>query len=130
MFVGAPLVKAEQDRSVRVEDLPEIVMGRRRLRLTEQRLVPLEAASHITYPDDRPRALHGRSSSLTNEANRHSGKAGSRQSQSAPWRRHARAFSTSAAICTNSTIGRTPYRPVTPSRSASLKNALAASSAS
>jgi len=43
MLVGAPFVKAEQDRSIRVEDLPEIVMGRGRLRQAKQRLVPSEA---------------------------------------------------------------------------------------
>jgi len=32
MLMSAPLVKAEQDRSIRVEDLAEVVMGRSRLR--------------------------------------------------------------------------------------------------
>jgi hypothetical protein len=32
MFVDTPLVKTEQDCSIRVEDLPEVVMGRSRLR--------------------------------------------------------------------------------------------------
>src|SRR5215831_7556859 len=57
MIVGAPLVEAEQDRSVCIEDLCEVVMGRNGSRLTEQRLVPLEAAWHIGGPNDRPRAL-------------------------------------------------------------------------
>ena len=56
--MGTPLVKAEQDRAIRVEDLPEVVVGGRRLRLAKERLVPFAAASHIAYPDDRPRALH------------------------------------------------------------------------
>jgi carboxymethylenebutenolidase len=43
----SPLVKTEQDRPVRVEDLAEIVMRGRRLWLTEERLVPVEAASHV-----------------------------------------------------------------------------------
>jgi hypothetical protein len=51
-------VKAEQDRAIRVEDLPEVVMGGTRLRLAKERLVPFEAASHIAYPNDRPGALH------------------------------------------------------------------------
>ncbi len=38
MLVGAPLVKAKQDRSIRVEELPEVVMGGRRLRQPKQRL--------------------------------------------------------------------------------------------
>jgi hypothetical protein len=56
--VGAPLVKAEQDRSIRVEDLTEVVMGGSRLRQAKQRLVPLEAASRIGNGDDRPGAPH------------------------------------------------------------------------
>ena len=30
MLVGTPLVETEQDRSIRVEDLPEVVVGRSR----------------------------------------------------------------------------------------------------
>src|SRR6267154_6102780 len=33
-------------------------MGRKGGRLTEQRLIPFEAARHVAYPYDRPRALH------------------------------------------------------------------------
>src|SRR4051794_20410966 len=58
MPVGAPLVKAEQDSTVGIQDLPKVVMGRKGSRLTEQRLVPLEAARHIANSQDRPRALH------------------------------------------------------------------------
>jgi hypothetical protein len=58
MPVGAPLVEAEQDSSVRVEDLPKIIMRRKGGRLTEQRLVPAEAFRHVGYPYDRPGALH------------------------------------------------------------------------
>src|SRR6516164_5903446 len=58
MLVGAPLVEAEQDRSVCIEDLCKVVMGRNGRRLTEQRLIPLEAAWHIGCPNDGPRALH------------------------------------------------------------------------
>ena len=56
--MGTPFVKAEQDRAIRIEDLPEVVVCGSRLRLAEERLVPFEAASHIAYPYDRPRALH------------------------------------------------------------------------
>ena len=35
MLVGAPFVEAEQDRSIRIEDLPKVVMGRIGSRLTE-----------------------------------------------------------------------------------------------
>lgn len=56
MLVGTPLVEAEQDRSIRVKDLPEVVMGGSRLRQAEQRLIPSEAASHIANRNDGPRA--------------------------------------------------------------------------
>src|SRR3954465_7636171 len=58
MLVGAPLVKTEQDRSIRVDDLPEIVMGRGRFRQAQQRLVPPEALGHVSDANNRPRALH------------------------------------------------------------------------
>ena len=48
MLVGAPLVQAKQDSSIRVEDLPKVGMGWRRLRLAEQRLVPVEADTSRT----------------------------------------------------------------------------------
>src|SRR6266436_7324174 len=41
-----------------IEDLPKVIMSRKGSRLTEQRLVPFEAARHVAYPYDRPRALH------------------------------------------------------------------------
>lgn len=64
--MGAPLVKAEQNRAIRVENLPEVFMGGRRLRLAKERLVPFEAARQIAYANDGPRALQLRSSySLT-----------------------------------------------------------------
>src|SRR4030095_16465666 len=59
MLMGTPLVKAEQDRSIRVEDLTEVVVGRSRLRQAKERLVPLAAAKHIANANDRPRASHG-----------------------------------------------------------------------
>ena len=59
MLVRAPLVEAEQDSSIRIEDLTKVGMARRRCRLAEQRLVPLEAPRHVAHPDDRPRAFHG-----------------------------------------------------------------------
>src|SRR5262245_30141051 len=58
MLVGAPLMEAEQDSSIRIEDLPKVVMGRKASRLTEQRLVPSEAGRHVAYPYNRPRSLH------------------------------------------------------------------------
>jgi len=61
MLMGTPLVKAQQDRSIRVEDLTEVVMGGSRVRLAKQRLVPVQTSSHVAYPDDGPCALHGAS---------------------------------------------------------------------
>src|SRR5262245_66328260 len=57
MLVGAPHVETEQYRSIRVEDLPEVVVGRSRLQQAKQRLVPLEALRHVSHANDRPRAL-------------------------------------------------------------------------
>ena len=59
MLLDTPLMKTQQNSSIRVEDLTEMVMGRRRFRLAEQRLVPPEAGGDIANPDDRPCALHG-----------------------------------------------------------------------
>ena len=47
MLVRAPLVEAEQDGSIRIQDLTKVVMARRRLGLTEERLVPFEAAGNV-----------------------------------------------------------------------------------
>jgi|SRR5215469_13566144 len=58
MLVGAPLVKAEQDRAIRIENLAEVLVSRACPRLAEERLVPLEALSYIANSYDRPRALH------------------------------------------------------------------------
>src|SRR5262249_36768673 len=58
MLVRAPLVEADQDGSIRVQDLAEVVMSRRRLGLAEERLVPFEAARYVSYADDCPRAFH------------------------------------------------------------------------
>ncbi len=57
--MSTPFVKAEQDGSIRVEDLTEVVMGGSRLRQAKQRLVPLEADRHVANSDDRPRSPHG-----------------------------------------------------------------------
>src|SRR5437867_13283567 len=58
MLVRAPLVEAEQDSSIRVEDLTKVSMARSCLGLAEERLVPFEATRHIAYADDRPGAFH------------------------------------------------------------------------
>ena len=54
----APLVEAEQDGSIRIQDLTKVVMARRRLGLAEERLVPFEAGGNVAYADDRPCAFH------------------------------------------------------------------------
>jgi hypothetical protein len=58
MLVRAPLVEAEQDGSIRIQDLTKVVMGGRRLGLAEERLVPFEATGNVADADDRPRAFH------------------------------------------------------------------------
>ena len=58
VLVGSPLMETKQDCPVRVNDLAKIIMSRRRLRLSKQRLIPLEAASNISNADDCPRTLH------------------------------------------------------------------------
>ena len=54
----APLVEAEQDGFVRIQDLSKVVMARRRRGLAKERLVPLETARNVAYADDRPDAFH------------------------------------------------------------------------
>src|SRR5204863_2193928 len=58
MLVRAPLVEAEQDSSVRIQDLTEVVMARRCLGLAKERLVPFEAARDVADANDRPCAFH------------------------------------------------------------------------
>src|SRR5437899_12746576 len=58
MLVRAPLVEAEQDGSIRIQDLTKVVMARRHLGLAKERLVPFEAARNVAYADDRPCAFH------------------------------------------------------------------------
>ncbi len=54
----APLVQAEQDGSIRIQDLTKVVMVRRRLGLAKERLVPFDAARDVAYANDRPCAFH------------------------------------------------------------------------
>jgi hypothetical protein len=58
MLVRAPLVKAKQDGSIRIQDLTKVVMARRRLGLAEKRLIPSEAAWNVANADDGPCAFH------------------------------------------------------------------------
>src|SRR5204863_10135156 len=58
MLVRAPLVEAEQDGSIRIQDLTEVVMARRRLGLAKERLVPFEATRDVVYANDRPCTFH------------------------------------------------------------------------
>jgi hypothetical protein len=58
MLVRAPSVETEQDGSIRIQDLTKVVMGRGRLGLAEERLIPFEAARNVAYADDRPSAFH------------------------------------------------------------------------
>ena len=59
MVVHAPLVKAKQDGSIRIEDLAPAVMDRTPLGLAKERLVPFEATRNVIDADDRPSAFHG-----------------------------------------------------------------------
>jgi hypothetical protein len=54
----APLVEAEQDGSICIQDLTKVIMARRRLGLAKERLVPFEAARDVAYSYDRPCAFH------------------------------------------------------------------------
>ena len=54
----APLVEAEQDGSIRIQDLTKVVMARRCLGLAEERLVPFKAAGNVADADYRPYAFH------------------------------------------------------------------------
>jgi hypothetical protein len=49
MLVRAPLVEAEQDGPIRIQDLTKVVMGWRHLGLAKERLVPFAAARDIAY---------------------------------------------------------------------------------
>ena len=55
MLVRAPLMEAEQDGSIRIQDLTKVVMVRRRLGLAEERLVPFQATYNVADAHDRPR---------------------------------------------------------------------------
>ena len=55
----APLVQAEQNRAVVIQQLAPMIMGRSRLGLAEEALIPREAGGYISYANDGPGALHG-----------------------------------------------------------------------
>ena len=59
MVVVAPAVNAEQNSSVGIENLAEVIVRGASRRLAEERLVPLKTRGHVCYSDDRPGALHG-----------------------------------------------------------------------
>src|SRR5258705_7950031 len=58
MLVRAPLVEAEKESSIRIEELTKVSMARSCLGLAKERLVPFEASRHVAHADDRPRAFH------------------------------------------------------------------------
>ena len=58
MFVRAPLVKAEQNGPISIDDLSKIVMARARLGLAEEGLIPSKAGGNVAYADDGPCAFH------------------------------------------------------------------------
>ena len=58
VLVHAPLVEAEQDGSIRIQELTPVIMAWSRLGLAEERLIPSEAVRNVPYTDNRPRAFH------------------------------------------------------------------------
>jgi hypothetical protein len=58
MLVRTPLVQAEQDGSIRIEDLSKVVVAGTGFWQAEEKLVPFEAARNVTYADDCPSAFH------------------------------------------------------------------------
>jgi hypothetical protein len=58
MLVRTPLVQAQQHGFIRIENLAEVIVGRRRIGLAEERLVPPDALPDIPDADDRPGAFH------------------------------------------------------------------------
>jgi hypothetical protein len=51
-------MKTQQNRSIRIENLTEVVMRGRGLRQAKERLVPLEAKRYIRNPNDGPCPPH------------------------------------------------------------------------
>jgi hypothetical protein len=58
MLMRTPPVEAEQDRSIRIQNLTEVVVLWRGLGLAEERLVPFEAGRDVAYANDRPDPFH------------------------------------------------------------------------
>lgn len=58
MIVRAPRMKAKQNSSVLIHNLPEKIVFGNRLWQAKQRPVTHEAAGCISDPDDRPKTLH------------------------------------------------------------------------
>lgn len=60
-----PLMKAEQDSSITIQDLTPVFMARRRFGLTEKGLVPLKAFGNVSDPDNRPCPFHERAIAMS-----------------------------------------------------------------
>src|SRR5262245_57744337 len=58
MVVRTPLMEAEQDGSIRIQDLTKVVVVRSRQGLAKERLVPSETARDVPDAYDRPCAFH------------------------------------------------------------------------
>jgi hypothetical protein len=58
VLVSAPFMQAKQDRSIRIEDLPKVVVGRLSGWQAEERLIPGEAAMDVRDADDCPCPPH------------------------------------------------------------------------
>ena len=59
MVVVAPAVNAEQNSSVGIENLAEVIVRGASRRLAEERLIPLETRGYVRYADDRPHPRPG-----------------------------------------------------------------------
>jgi hypothetical protein len=56
--VGTPFMQTEQDRSIRVKDLAEVLMSGSRCRQAQKRLIPLKTGGYVGDANDRPGPLH------------------------------------------------------------------------
>ena len=57
-FLGSPPVKAEQDGSVFIGNLAEVIVVWRTLGQPQECLIPFKARGDIAYANDRPNAFH------------------------------------------------------------------------
>ena len=59
MLVLAPLMKAEEDGAIGIDDLTEKIVAGRGLIQAQKRLVPPQARGHVADAKDGPKTCHG-----------------------------------------------------------------------